>query len=1375
MSSSSDHASPFSIQSDPGVLITIFDAAGVKLHRAHRAVELSLPSGLYRVQLQRTGRIATHVAIHRGDTSLQFPGPPLETPIPIRGAASSHDYYTDAAVELSTRDTCAALGPPPHDSRLFLFVRRQASPDRELPVPSELITIHDVAGHRLARMCPLTSRVDRQTGYVAFSGMMAPGSYRVRAARSRRDVAISIPAHRAAYVFAADHDAVRLDDLRVSIVPIGAAFDPASPIAAAMECVLAALRGNAREIPDLARALWPDGAEADLAFGIASAYLLRRAGDTAMFDAVMARLMPYADELPDVAILDHARRVAADAPRALRLATPPLLRASVVLATHEDDAANVAVEPYSAFERAAATAYHDSVWCTWSDRPWDARWIAPTTASLRARGDRSPASIARAIALPLRTVERTITRLDATLPSLHGAPIQPDEVRVPGYVVGELLGRGSQGSVFRAIRERDGRAVALKVLPWLGDAELRRRAVREIEIMKRFRHPRILQLEDHGELPDGGGLWLELELCAGSVEDALADRVAPLPAERACRIVLQALEGLAYIHDTRTVHCDLKPGNLLLRADGSAAIADFGIAKQLGRTSRSPGAPGGTARFAPPEQLDPSGHTSPAADVWSMAATLYFMLTLELPRDEYAGQDEVQAAVSNPAVPIAERWPAAPRPLAACIDRALSADPRMRPSNGGMLRSALFAALEASTQDAVRGLPIGAAGSPATLGIRHALVIGVQISGLGGTEHDARRVRAMLESRGFEVDSRLGADATRAGILDGYDRLIARSEPGDTVVIYYSGTGRCATLGDERWCLIGPSDLHDGDADDWRGITTWELSIKEAELTRKTRNVSVVMDCCFSPVTSRDSEANQASAKTDATSSFMRGFPAHLAALERQYGAPVPEDQRAYNPDVIRLLASAADGTAYEYRGDDGQIRGAFTEALLDVLAGIGDSAVSWRVIAELVRSRVSSRFLTQHPVLEGPGDRIPFSLVEHADTDALAVEAAGDALVIGGGSLTSGLLNQVTVGEIYAVLPTAQARFERAGSLGEIEITEVGTVTSRARWLDRRAALPEGAVAVPITRHAARSPLTIAVPEDARALVLRAVYASGILRVAEPSDASPVATLRVAAGAVTIEDSWGELCAPRPFPGGLDAMIARAGALAIARQLREMEGEHGVFESEFEVELGLAGRSTQVPALGATVRLDDRLHVRVTSATHRRLYAHVLGINVRGDIELRSRRVPTRLEPGAPGGVPDEVFLELTLVWPDDLPRDYPRPEEIVVVVSTELADLGGLETPIEIPIDAPELPSLPPSSELRGSAPAAGSKLDLLAQLRDRGIRNLEAGEPEWPFCIKRISYLLDPAPAPDEAPCAAAHGPAIPNLPVPPGADPQGELTR
>jgi hypothetical protein len=104
----------------------------------------------------------------------------------------------------------------------------------------------------------------------------------------------------------------------------------------------------------------------------------------------------------------------------------------------------------------------------------------------------------------------------------------------------------------------------------------------------------------------------------------------------------------------------------------------------------------------------------------------------------------------------------------------------------------------------------------------------------------------------------------------------------------------------------------------------------------------------------------------------------------------------------------------------------------------------------------------------------------------------------------------------------------------------------------------------------------------------------------------------------------------------------------------------------------------------------------------------------------------------------------------------------------STELTDLGGLETAIDT-AEPTGRPGGSPSAESRGFGLAARSKLDLLAQLRDRAIRNLEVGEAEWPFCVKRISFLL----APDDPPEAAYHE-ALQTAPVAASADFRGELT-
>jgi serine/threonine protein kinase len=256
-----------------------------------------------------------------------------------------------------------------------------------------------------------------------------------------------------------------------------------------------------------------------------------------------------------------------------------------------------------------------------------------------------------------------------------------------------VIGSGSQGIVFSARRARDDRAVAVKVIP-LHSNDQRLRLARELELHRDLAHPALLTFDTAGELPDSPAAWFETELCRGSVLDLLNHAAAPLPAADACRIVLDALDGLVYLHDRGVVHRDLKPSNLLIRTSDRVVIGDLGLAKLLARPPISAADTfGGTAAFAAPEQLARFRDVTVASDVWSMAATLYFLRTLELPRDQAADQDEFTAARDNPVVPIAERWPGVPGRLASCIDRALSPHIKRRPGHARELQDALVGTL----------------------------------------------------------------------------------------------------------------------------------------------------------------------------------------------------------------------------------------------------------------------------------------------------------------------------------------------------------------------------------------------------------------------------------------------------------------------------------------------------------------------------------------------------------------------------------------------------------------------------------------------------------------------------------------------------------
>jgi hypothetical protein len=242
MTSADRRSLPFAVISNAAVRITIYSTIGIKLGSGHGAISLSLVRGLYSVHLERCGFVRELLIDHDQETTLRDPGPPFDTPVPLANAATSHEYYSEAAQRLSVSDTCRPIGVGPHSARLFIFVRRMERNIGPPHLPSELLTIHDLVGHRLVVIGPDNAQLNDELGYIAFSTRVAPGTYRLRANYSRRELAITIPENRAAHVFIADSGTVRLDELRISLIALDRPFNPESEVAFAMESLLAALK-----------------------------------------------------------------------------------------------------------------------------------------------------------------------------------------------------------------------------------------------------------------------------------------------------------------------------------------------------------------------------------------------------------------------------------------------------------------------------------------------------------------------------------------------------------------------------------------------------------------------------------------------------------------------------------------------------------------------------------------------------------------------------------------------------------------------------------------------------------------------------------------------------------------------------------------------------------------------------------------------------------------------------------------------------------------------------------------------------------------------------------------------------------------------------
>jgi len=613
---------------------------------------------------------------------------------------------------------------------------------------------------------------------------------------------------------------------------------------------------------------------------------------------------------------------------------------------------------------------------------------------------------------------------------------------------------------------------------------------------------------------------------------------------------------------------------------------------------------------------------------------------------------------------------------------------------------------------------------------RRALVLGSQIEGLHGVDNDARRMTAMLDARGFTVDLRIGDGATRAGMLAGYDQLIAASSADDAAVVYYCGHGYYASVpqAQRSWQCIVPTDLRQGTAADWRGITAWELSIKQAQLTAKTPNVTVILDCCHAAQLSRGEGAAGAIPRA-LPHPVDTGFAHHLAALRATYGRAFDAVDPVTDPHAVRVIACGQTESAFERPDAEGQYHGVFTEALIEVLSQVGTAPASWTAIIRAIRARVLRQFRRQRPDIEGPSRRGPFSLTEHDDLRSVAVTAVGDQF-----RLSTGQLTGTAVGDIYDVRPASSPLHARSGdTLARVEVTEVFATTASARRTAGGGPVPDDAIAVPVHRRASRWPVAIDGPRPARAAVEAAIAAWPTLRIAPPGETGAIATVRVDNGGVTIEDATGPLGPPAPFESALGSVLAQLANLGVAQGLRELEGEHGVAASELAIELGTvhAGHARQLPDHGGVVTLHDRYYLSIERRGPRSLFAHVLDLSPRGKITLLTHfaRGGVALDRRNPavmlGQRADGALVGVGLRWPDGLPRSGgPRLMELVVIATPTTTELSGLET-----------------RELAVARSTANPLHRALAELCDGSYRDASSGHALEGFLVKRLSVLLDP----------------------------------
>jgi protein kinase-like protein len=260
------------------------------------------------------------------------------------------------------------------------------------------------------------------------------------------------------------------------------------------------------------------------------------------------------------------------------------------------------------------------------------------------------------------------------------------------YEVQDFIGQGAMGLVYRAYHGQLERTGAVKVMQAISpDADTVARFRHEAQAIARMRHPNIVDVYDFGEFE--GTPYMIVEYVPGG---SLAGRMANgrLDQATALKYLRGIAAGLDYAHAHGVVHRDVKPANVLLTADDTAVLADFGLAKLLQGSSLKSmtGVTTGTPAYMAPEQVTGS-KVGPASDRYSLATIAYEMLTGVIPFDGEALMELLYAQVHREPVPPSARYPDLGPAVDAVVMRGLAKDPAARWDSCTAFVDALAAAL----------------------------------------------------------------------------------------------------------------------------------------------------------------------------------------------------------------------------------------------------------------------------------------------------------------------------------------------------------------------------------------------------------------------------------------------------------------------------------------------------------------------------------------------------------------------------------------------------------------------------------------------------------------------------------------------------------
>jgi eukaryotic-like serine/threonine-protein kinase len=252
--------------------------------------------------------------------------------------------------------------------------------------------------------------------------------------------------------------------------------------------------------------------------------------------------------------------------------------------------------------------------------------------------------------------------------------------RIDRYLLLDLIGQGGMGRVYLARDTRLDRLVALKILAAerLSNPRSIARFKREARVGAQLQHENLVRMYDYGE--SNGRYFLVMEYIEGKTIAALIAERGPIPAAIATQLVRQVALGLEHAHRKGLIHRDVNPYNILVTQDGTAKLADLGLAIALAEEDRvtRDGATVGTFDYVAPEQARHSRAADIRSDIYSLGCTLYHMCACRVPFPSPSLPEKLLGHQTIEPTPLCQMVPGFPEGLSEIVQRMMKKLPHER-------------------------------------------------------------------------------------------------------------------------------------------------------------------------------------------------------------------------------------------------------------------------------------------------------------------------------------------------------------------------------------------------------------------------------------------------------------------------------------------------------------------------------------------------------------------------------------------------------------------------------------------------------------------------------------------------------------------------